>query len=277
MCASSLTGVFPSPQPLAGSMGGSSTSMLGECDGAGQEIVPLLEEANDEDEEFPPKHHRLRKSHRLSPHSSCKEHSRSERGGVFHPSKNQGLLWQGEASRQLWSRKEAEEESSHVKRKKRRRQKSWKYQSGEYLIERDKGEHLSCCRHKRRKSKAGEGVGLGCVCGDGRSRLPICAGLQLPSSPVFQPLVRLASRNKRTEQGTVWRLVAGRPPGRRRQPHKRDPLGQLENKTIHFLNWLSCAGDCNTPSGLSAPEMPTPAPSAEPLSGGRSASAATED
>ncbi|XP_039186877.1 BCL-6 corepressor-like protein 1 [Crotalus tigris] len=137
----------------SGSMGGSSTGMLGECDGAGQEIVPLLEEANDEDEEFPPKHHRLRKSHRLSPHSSCKEHSRSERG-VFHPSKNQGLLWQGEASRQLWSRKEAEEESSHVKRKKRRRQKSWKYQSGEYLIERDKGEHLSCCHHKRRKSKA---------------------------------------------------------------------------------------------------------------------------
>lgn len=130
--------------------------MLGECDGAGQEMVPLLEEANDEDEELSPKHHRLRKSHRLSPHSGCKERSRSERG-LFHPSKNQGLLWPGEASRQLWSRKEAEEESSHVKRKKRRRQKSWKYQSGDYLIERDKGEHLSCCRHKRRKSKAGEG------------------------------------------------------------------------------------------------------------------------
>ncbi|XP_007443147.1 BCL-6 corepressor-like protein 1 [Python bivittatus] len=139
----------------SGSMGGSSTSMLGECDGAGQEMVPLLEEANEDDKQLSLKHHRLRKSHRLSPHSSCKDQergrSRSERG-VFHPSKNQRLLWQGEASRQLWSRKEAEEESSHVKRKKRRRQKSWKYQTGEYLIERDKGEHLSCC-HKRRKSK----------------------------------------------------------------------------------------------------------------------------
>ncbi|XP_063169412.1 BCL-6 corepressor-like protein 1 isoform X1 [Candoia aspera] len=141
----------------SGSVGGSSTNMLGECDGAGVEMVPLLEEGNDEDEALSPKHHRLRKSHRLSPHSSCKDRgergrSRSERG-IFHPSKSQGLLWQGEASRQLWSHKEAEEESSHAKRKKRRRQKSWKYQTGEYLIERDKGEHLSCC-HKRRKSKA---------------------------------------------------------------------------------------------------------------------------
>lgn len=166
--------------------------MLGECDGAGQEMVPLLEEANDEDEELSPKHHRLRKSHRLSPHSGCKERSRSERG-LFHPSKNQGLLWPGEASRQLWSRKEAEEESSHVKRKKRRRQKSWKYQSGDYLIERDKGEHLSCCRHKRRKSKAGEGEGWASWGGGeegsrgGRSGLLIWSGLQLPSSPGFQP------------------------------------------------------------------------------------------
>ncbi|XP_070615934.1 BCL-6 corepressor-like protein 1 [Erythrolamprus reginae] len=144
----------------SGIMGGSST-MLGECDGAGQELVPLLdeeeeeeeEEANDEADELSPKHHRLRKSHRLSPHSGCKERSRSERA-LFHPGKNQGLLWPAEAGRQLWSRKEAEEESGHVKRKKRRRQKNWKYQSGEYLIERDKGEHLSCCKHKRRKSKA---------------------------------------------------------------------------------------------------------------------------
>ncbi|XP_026530489.1 BCL-6 corepressor-like protein 1 [Notechis scutatus] len=132
---------------------GVSSSMLGECDGAGQETVPLLEEAN-EAQELSPKHHRLRKSHRLSPHSGCKERSRSERGLFHHPIKNQGLLWQGEANRPPWSRKEADEETSHVKRKKRRRQKSWKYQSGEYLIERDKGEHLSCCRHKRRKSKA---------------------------------------------------------------------------------------------------------------------------
>ncbi|XP_058010659.1 BCL-6 corepressor-like protein 1 isoform X1 [Ahaetulla prasina] len=151
----SQSGWWLSQEMMTGSRGttGSSSSMLGDCDGAGQEMVPLLEEANDEAEELSPKHHRLRKSHRLSPHSNCKERARSERG-LFHPSKNQGLLWPGEASRQLWSRKEAEEESSHVKRKKRRRQKSWKYQSGEYLIERDKGEHLSCCRHKRRKSKA---------------------------------------------------------------------------------------------------------------------------
>ncbi|KAF7244841.1 BCL-6 corepressor-like protein 1, partial [Varanus komodoensis] len=144
----------------SGSAGGSSASALGECDGAGQEVVPLLEEEdeNDEEEELSLKHRRLRKSHRLSPHSSCKDRdrdqSRSERG-TFHQGKNRALPWQVEASRQLWSRKEVEQESGHVKRKKRRRQKSWKYQTGEYLIERDKEEHTSCC-HKRRKSKAGD-------------------------------------------------------------------------------------------------------------------------
>ncbi|XP_061454505.1 BCL-6 corepressor-like protein 1 isoform X2 [Rhineura floridana] len=145
-----------------GSVGGSSAGMLGECDGAGQEVVPLLdeEEENDEEEEeeeeIALKHRKLRKSHRLSPHASCKDRerdwSRSERGS-FHASKSQGLAWQVEATRQLWSRKEVEEESGHVKRKKRRRQKSWKYQTGEYLIEREKEEHTSCC-HKRRKTKA---------------------------------------------------------------------------------------------------------------------------
>lgn len=134
--------------------------MLGDCDGAGHEIVPLLleDEENDEEEDLPSlKHRRLRKSHRLSLHSGCRdrerERSRSERGSL-HSSKTQELPWQVEATRQLWDRKEAEEESGHVKRKKRRRQKSWKYQTGEYLIERDKEEHMSCC-HKRRKAKAG--------------------------------------------------------------------------------------------------------------------------
>ncbi|XP_062997766.1 LOW QUALITY PROTEIN: BCL-6 corepressor-like protein 1 [Elgaria multicarinata webbii] len=143
----------------SGSVGGSSASVLGEYDAAGQEIAPLLEEEEEDDkaeEELSPKHRRLRKSHRLSPHSGCRDRerdrSRSERG-AFHPGKNRGLPWQVEATGQLWGRKEAEEESGHVKRKKRRRQKSWKYQTGEYLIERDKEEHTSCC-HKRRKSKA---------------------------------------------------------------------------------------------------------------------------
>ncbi|XP_060105659.1 LOW QUALITY PROTEIN: BCL-6 corepressor-like protein 1 [Heteronotia binoei] len=143
----------------SGSIGGSSASVLGDCDGAGHEIVPLLleEEENDEEEDLLSlKHRRLRKSHRLSPHSGYRdkerERSRSERSSL-HPSKAQELLWQVEATRQLCDRKEAEEESGHVKRKKRRRQKSWKYQTGEYLIERDKEEHTSCC-HKRRKAKA---------------------------------------------------------------------------------------------------------------------------
>nr|XP_056715648.1 BCL-6 corepressor-like protein 1 [Euleptes europaea] len=143
----------------SGSIGGSSASVLGDCDGAGHEIVPLLleDEENDEDEDLLSlKHRRLRKSHRLSPHSGCRdrerERSRSERGSL-HPSKTREPPWQVEATRQPWDRKEAEEESGHVKRKKRRRQKSWKYQTGEYLIERDKEEHTSCC-HKRRKAKA---------------------------------------------------------------------------------------------------------------------------
>ncbi|XP_042335170.1 BCL-6 corepressor-like protein 1 isoform X1 [Sceloporus undulatus] len=146
----------------SGSMGGSSASMLGECDGVGQEIVPMLEEeeekeeedSDEEENELSLKHHRLRKSHRLSPDSSCRdrEQDRSEKG-TFHLSKSRGLPWQAEAPRQLWSHKETEDETGHVKRKKRRRQKSWKYQTGEYLIEREKEEHTSCC-HKRRKSKA---------------------------------------------------------------------------------------------------------------------------
>lgn len=135
--------------------------MLEDCEGAGQEILPLLEEEEEEEEELSLKHCRLRKSHRLSSHSGCRDRerersrSRSERGG-FHLGKAPELPWPVEASRQLWDRKEAEEESGHVKRKKRRRQRSWKYQTGEYLIERDKEEHTSCC-HKRRKSKAGNG------------------------------------------------------------------------------------------------------------------------
>ncbi|XP_077165297.1 BCL-6 corepressor-like protein 1 isoform X2 [Paroedura picta] len=141
----------------SGSIGGSSASMLGDCDGAGHDIGPLLledEEVTEEEDLPSPKHRRLRKSHRLSPHSGCRdrERSRSERGSL-HLSKTRDLPWQVEAARQLWDHKEVEEESSHVKRKKRRRQKSWKYQTGDYLIERDKEEHTSCC-HKRRKAKA---------------------------------------------------------------------------------------------------------------------------
>ncbi|XP_054852962.1 BCL-6 corepressor-like protein 1 [Eublepharis macularius] len=142
----------------SGSMGGSSASMLGDCEGAGQEMVPLLsedEEIDEEEELLSLKHRKLRKSHRLSPHSGCRdrerERSRSERGNL-HLSKTRELTWQVEATRQLWDRKEAEEESGHVKRKKRSRRKSLKYQTGEYLIERDKDEHTSCC-HKWRKSK----------------------------------------------------------------------------------------------------------------------------
>uniref|UniRef100_A0ABM5EWQ0 BCL-6 corepressor-like protein 1 isoform X1 n=1 Tax=Pogona vitticeps TaxID=103695 RepID=A0ABM5EWQ0_9SAUR len=150
----------------SGSMGGSSAGMLGECDGAGQDIVPMLDEeeeeegdgSNSDEEEDEPslKHRRLRKSHHLAPHLRCRDRerdwSRSEKGTLYL-SKSRGLSWPVEATRQLWGRKEAEEESGHVKRKKRRRQKSWKYPTGEYLIEREKEEHTSCC-HKRRKSKA---------------------------------------------------------------------------------------------------------------------------
>ncbi|XP_048370517.1 BCL-6 corepressor-like protein 1 isoform X2 [Sphaerodactylus townsendi] len=143
----------------SGSVVGSSASVLGDCDGAGHEIVPLLledEENVEEENLLSLKHRRLRKSHRLSPHSGCRdrerERSRSERGGL-HSSKTRELPWQVEATRQLWYCKEAEEESGHVKRKKRRRLKSRKYQTGEYLIEREKEEHTSCC-HKRRKAKA---------------------------------------------------------------------------------------------------------------------------
>lgn len=125
--------------------------MLEECDGAGQEIVPVLEEdENPKEEELSLKHRKLRKSHRLSLHSGCRDRERS----WLHSSRTQDLPWQVESARQLWDRKETEEENGHVKRKKRRRQKSWKYQTGDYLIDRDKEEHISCC-HKRRKSKAG--------------------------------------------------------------------------------------------------------------------------
>ncbi|XP_032993028.1 BCL-6 corepressor-like protein 1 isoform X1 [Lacerta agilis] len=139
----------------SGSMGGSSVNMLEEeC---GQEILPPVDEEEENvegEDELALRHRRLRKSHRLSPHSGCKdrERSRSEKSS-FHSRKSQGMPWQVDATEQLWSRKEAEEESSHIKRKKRRRQKSWKYQTGDYLIEREKEEHTSCC-HKRRKMKA---------------------------------------------------------------------------------------------------------------------------
>ncbi|XP_008118430.1 BCL-6 corepressor-like protein 1 isoform X2 [Anolis carolinensis] len=155
----------------SGSVGGSSGSMLGDCDAAGQEIMPMLDEEEEEEEDSDEdsdeeetglslKHHRLRKSHRLSAHLGCRDRQRdrSERG-TFPLSKSRDALWQEEAARQLWGCKkeeeeeEEEEEAGHVKRKKRRRQKSWKYQTGEYLIEREKEEHTSCC-HKRRKSKA---------------------------------------------------------------------------------------------------------------------------
>uniref|UniRef100_A0A8C8RK20 BCL6 corepressor like 1 n=1 Tax=Pelusios castaneus TaxID=367368 RepID=A0A8C8RK20_9SAUR len=131
---------------------GSSGSMRGECDMTGQEILPLLEE--EQEEETSLKRRRLRKSHRMSRYHSrrARDRSQSEKGSC-HLRRTRELPWRVEASRQLWDLNE-EDNDSHVKRKKRRRQKSRKYQTGEYLTEREEEEHVSCYSHRRRKSKA---------------------------------------------------------------------------------------------------------------------------
>lgn len=125
----------------------------------GQEILPLLEE--EQEEETTLKRRRLRKSHRMSHYHSrrARDRSQSEKGSC-HLRRARELPWRVEAPRQLWDPNE-EDNDSHVKRKKRRRQKSRKYQTGEYLTEREEEEHVSCYSHRRRKSKAGTGTGRG--------------------------------------------------------------------------------------------------------------------
>ncbi|CAM4718508.1 BCL-6 corepressor-like protein 1 [Lepidochelys kempii] len=136
----------------SGSVGGSSASVRGECEVTGQEILPLLEE--EQEEETTLKRRRLRKSHRMSHYHSrrARDRSQSEKGSC-HLRRARELPWRVEAPRQLWDPNE-EDNDSHVKRKKRRRQKSRKYQTGEYLTEREEEEHMSCYSHRRRKSKA---------------------------------------------------------------------------------------------------------------------------
>ncbi|XP_077779144.1 BCL-6 corepressor-like protein 1 [Podarcis muralis] len=99
----------------SGSMGGSSVNILEEC---GQEILLPVEEEEENvegEDELTLRHRRLRKSHHLSPHSGCKdrEQSRSEKSS-FHLRKGQGMPLQVDATQQLWSCKEAEEESGHI-------------------------------------------------------------------------------------------------------------------------------------------------------------------
>uniref|UniRef100_A0A674IV46 BCL6 corepressor like 1 n=1 Tax=Terrapene triunguis TaxID=2587831 RepID=A0A674IV46_9SAUR len=105
----------------------------------GQEILPLLEE--EQEEETSLKRRRLRKSHRMSRYHSrrARDRSQSEKGSC-HLRRARELPWRVEAPRQLWDPNE-EDDDSHVKRKKRRRQKSRKYQTGEYLTEREEEEH----------------------------------------------------------------------------------------------------------------------------------------
>uniref|UniRef100_A0A8C4WLG5 BCL6 corepressor like 1 n=1 Tax=Gopherus evgoodei TaxID=1825980 RepID=A0A8C4WLG5_9SAUR len=133
-------------------VGGSSASVRGECEVTGQEILPLLEE--EQEEETSLKRRRLRKSHRMSRYRShrARDRSQSEKGSC-HLRRARELPWRVEAPRQLWDPNEKDDDS-HVRRKKRRRQKSWKYQTGEYLTEREEEEHVSCYSHRRRKSKA---------------------------------------------------------------------------------------------------------------------------
>uniref|UniRef100_A0A8D0GLP9 BCL6 corepressor like 1 n=1 Tax=Sphenodon punctatus TaxID=8508 RepID=A0A8D0GLP9_SPHPU len=147
---------FPSPRHHGdsqeeGTAGGSSANMTGECDVIDQEILPLLEE--EEEAETSSKHHRLRKSHRTPRYHTCRTRDRSlsERSSC-HLRRARELPWRVKAPRQLWDIDDMEEDG-HVKRKKRRRQKSRKYQTGEYLTEREEEEHASYC-HRRRKSKA---------------------------------------------------------------------------------------------------------------------------
>ncbi|NXD86321.1 BCORL protein, partial [Halcyon senegalensis] len=152
----------------SGDVAGSSTGVTGECDVAGQEILPLLEEdqeeeeeeegeeeEGEEEEETSLKRRKLRKSHRTSRYHSrrARDRSLSERSGCY-TRRTRELPWRVESPRQLWepTEEEEEEDDSHIKRKKRRRQKSRKYQTGEYLTERE--EERVGYPHRRRKSKA---------------------------------------------------------------------------------------------------------------------------
>ncbi|NXV08382.1 BCORL protein, partial [Cettia cetti] len=142
----------------SGDIAGSSAGVMGECDVSGQEILPLLEEdqeeeaEEEEEEETSLKHRKLRKSHRTPRCHSRRDRDRSvsERGSC-HTRRTRELPWRAESPRQLWEPNE-EEEDGHIKRKKRRRQKSRKYQTGEYLTERE--EEQVGYPHRRRKSKA---------------------------------------------------------------------------------------------------------------------------
>ncbi|KAM6413311.1 BCL-6 corepressor-like protein 1 [Rhynochetos jubatus] len=143
----------------SGSVAGSSAGATGECDVAGQEILPLLEEdqeeeeEDEEEEETSLKRCKLRKSHRTSRCHSRRARDRalSERSGCY-TRRTRELPWRVESPRQPWEPNEEEEDDSHIKRKKRRRQKSRKYQTGEYLTERE--EEQVGYPHRRRKSKA---------------------------------------------------------------------------------------------------------------------------
>nr|XP_030128607.1 BCL-6 corepressor-like protein 1 isoform X2 [Taeniopygia guttata] len=155
----------------SGSIAGSSAGVTGECDVSGQEILPLLEEDQEEEEEEEEegeeeedveeetslKHRKLRKSHRTSRCHSRRDRDRdrsvSERSSC-HTRRTRELPWRAESPRQVWepNEEEEEEEDGHIKRKKRRRQKSRKYQTGEYLTERE--EEQVGYPHRRRKSKA---------------------------------------------------------------------------------------------------------------------------
>ncbi|NWH63370.1 BCORL protein, partial [Geococcyx californianus] len=142
----------------SGDVAGSSGGVTGECDVAGQEILPLLEEdqgeeEEEEEEETSLKRRKLRKSHRTSRYHSrrARDKSVSERSSCYSR-RTREIPWRVESPRQLWEPNEEEEDDSHIKRKKRRRQKSRKYQTGEYLTERE--EERVGYPHRRRKSKA---------------------------------------------------------------------------------------------------------------------------
>ncbi|XP_028923220.1 BCL-6 corepressor-like protein 1 isoform X2 [Ornithorhynchus anatinus] len=119
-----------------------------EHDMASQELFPMLEER----EEEASKRQKLRKAHRASRYRGRRPRDRSSSGrDGHHLRRSRPLPWRAEAARQLWDpNEEEEEEEGHVKRKKRRRQKNRKYQTGEYLTEREEEEHVSFCQSRRK-------------------------------------------------------------------------------------------------------------------------------
>ncbi|KFP05668.1 BCL-6 corepressor-like 1, partial [Calypte anna] len=142
----------------SGNVAGSSAGVAGECDVTSQEVLPLLEEDQEEEEEEEEeetslKRHKLRKSHRTSRCHSRRDRDRSlsERSSCY-TRRARELPWRVESPGQLWEPNKEDEDDSHIKRKKRRRQKSRKYQTGEYLTERE--EERVGYPHRRRKSKA---------------------------------------------------------------------------------------------------------------------------